>query len=187
MALLQLCLFCESIKVELKKVVVGTFLKVEQRCKDCLRCQTWRSQPFIGNIPAGNLLLSSAILFSGSLPSKAIRLLQILGCCTITTRTFFSHQKRILHQAVASVWKRKQNSILEEVKQDSPSGLILAGDGRADSPGHCAKFGSYSLIDVERGVVVAMELVQVSLELAAFCKQSRLYACRVTRLEVVQK
>ena len=69
--LFQLCLFCESTTVEVKKVVVGTFLKVEQRCKDCLRCRTWRSQPFIGNIPAGNLLLSSAILFSGSLPSKS--------------------------------------------------------------------------------------------------------------------
>ena len=70
---------------------------------------------------------------------------------------------------------------MEEVKQDSPSGLILAGDGRADSTGHCAKFG------VERGVVVAMELVQVSLELAALSKQSGLYACSVTRLDVVQK
>lgn len=38
--------------------------------------------------------------------------------------------------------------------------LVLGGDGRADSPGHCAKYGSYSTIDLEQGIVVDIQLVQ---------------------------
>lgn len=30
----------------------------------------------------------------------------------------------------------------------------LCGDGRTDSPGHCAKYRSYSTIDLEQGIVV---------------------------------
>ena len=28
-------------------------------------------------------------------------------------------------------------------------GLVIAGDGRADSPGHSAKYGLYSIIDIK--------------------------------------
>ena len=46
----------------------------------------------IGNIPAGNILLSASILFSGALPTQAIRILQHINCATIATRTFYDHQ-----------------------------------------------------------------------------------------------
>lgn len=39
--------------------------------------------------------------------------------------------------------------------------LVIGGDGRANSPGHCAKFGSYSTIDLEEGIVIDIQLVQV--------------------------
>ena len=38
----------------------------------------------------------------------------------------------------------------------------LDGDGRCDSPGHCAKYGTYSLVDEDTGNVVAFKVVQVS-------------------------
>ena len=39
--------------------------------------------------------------------------------------------------------------------------LVLGGDGRADSPGHSAKYGSYSVIDLKQSKVVDIKLVQV--------------------------
>ena len=39
--------------------------------------------------------------------------------------------------------------------------IIIGGDGRADSPGHSAKFGSYGIIDLETNKVIHIELVQV--------------------------
>ncbi|XP_060567748.1 uncharacterized protein LOC132726451 [Ruditapes philippinarum] len=38
--------------------------------------------------------------------------------------------------------------------------VVVAGDGRADSPGHCAKYGVYSLIDMNSGQVIGLHIVQ---------------------------
>ena len=39
---------------------------------------------------------------------------------------------------------------------------MLAGDGRFDSPGHNAKYGPYSLIEVTTEKIIDFSLVQVS-------------------------
>lgn len=39
--------------------------------------------------------------------------------------------------------------------------VVLAGDGRADSPGHSAKYGSYSLLDLKCSKIVDFKLVQL--------------------------
>ena len=160
MLLFRICLCCKSMNTKVLTFVRGTFLRVQQKCNDCGKTREWNSQPFVRNIPMGNLLLSSAILFSGSLPAKSLRVLEIIRCATITTRTFFSHQRHFLHLSVASVWKRRQSKLLADIRERE-EGLIVAGDGRADSPGHSAKFGTYSLVDVVSGNVVYLELVQV--------------------------
>lgn len=40
-------------------------------------------------------------------------------------------------------------------------GLAFGGDGRADSPGHSAKYGSYTLLELSSSKVVDFQLVQV--------------------------
>ena len=39
--------------------------------------------------------------------------------------------------------------------------LTIGGDGRADTPGHSAKYGSYAMLDLDLMVVVDIQLVQV--------------------------
>ena len=41
--------------------------------------------------------------------------------------------------------------------------VALAGDMRADSPGHSVKYGSYSCMDVVTKKIVDLQLVQVRL------------------------
>ena len=41
-------------------------------------------------------------------------------------------------------------------------GLALGGNGRADSPGHSAKYGSYSIIELNKNKVIDLKLVQVT-------------------------
>lgn len=56
------------------------------------------------------------------------------------------------------MWNQEQASLLEEARANP---LRLAGDGRADSPGFSAKFGTYSVLDLETTKIVHFELVQV--------------------------
>ena len=37
--------------------------------------------------------------------------------------------------------------------------LILGGDGRADSPGHCTKYGSYTVMKLHKHAVIDVQLV----------------------------
>ena len=39
--------------------------------------------------------------------------------------------------------------------------MVVAGDGRADSPGHSAKYGCYTLVELTCNKVIDFKLVQV--------------------------
>ncbi len=105
--------------------------------------------------------MSAAILFSGSLSAKALHIFEIMNVHAIARTTFFRHQKKYLQPAVHSVWTRQQQSIFQILKENGTP-LALAGDGRADSPGHSAKYGTYSLLDVNCKKIIITQLVAVS-------------------------
>ena len=87
MYLFKRCQNCGSETYGTTTRVIGTFLSVSQHCSNCSFTFKWASQPVVKSIPAGNILLSAAILYSGTLPAKVLRMLKIYGCATITSRT----------------------------------------------------------------------------------------------------
>lgn len=99
--LLLLFKFCPTCKadnplVELERV--GTMAKVNITCAN-ERCQqrhnTWRSQPDWENtrIPAGNFLLSFAILLAGGSATKILHVFKLMGVSCTTLSTYFRHQR----------------------------------------------------------------------------------------------
>ena len=78
----------------------------------------------------------------------------------ISNRTFYYHQRRYLEPSILSVWGQQQSKLLAQSKAQSTP-LSIGGDGRADSPGHSAKYGSYGIIDLHTNKVLHIELVQV--------------------------
>ena len=116
----------------------------------------------VGIIPKGNISLSAAILFAGALPTKALRIFNILNCCCISRGTFFRHQRQYFQPAISKVWKSEQLALLSSLR-DQKKKLALSGDGRADSPGHSAKHGSYTVIEMSCNKVLDYKLVQVCL------------------------
>ena len=135
---------------------VGTFISVKQHCSHCEHKRLWSSQPRI----KGNILLSAAILFSGATLRKILRVLSHMKVACFTERTFYHHQKRYLEPAVISVWEAKQSTLLAQCRATGVP-LIIGSDGRADSPGHSAKYGSYDILDLTTNKVIDMQLVQV--------------------------
>lgn len=177
LSLFKVCAHCRSSATEVKKTIIGTFLRLRQSCFDCGHHRNWDSQPFLNNIPAGNILLSASILFSGALPSQALRLFQILKCSAITARTYFDHQRFYLQPTVLSVWNRHQSTTIDRLIEQGGK-IVAGGDGRADSPGHSAKFGSYTVMDLETRQIVDIQLVQVLYLIIVF-RLYKLYVCLV--------
>ena len=161
LSLFTACRSCHQLCTPQVVNQIGTYITIKQTCDHCGNTWTWHSQPFIKDQPAGNILLSAAILFSGSTPSKVFRFLKFLQVACFTDRTFYKHQTEYLEPAIISVWKHNQLRLMAEcVLRDSP--LAIGGDGRADSPGHSAKYGSYGIIDLSTNKVLHIELVQVN-------------------------
>ena len=137
------CIYCGHAIAStcIKKTIIGTFVRITQLCESCGRRRTWESQSFIGTVPARNILLSSAILYSGSLPSKALRMFQVLKCTAIDRTTFFRHQSKYLQPAIITTWKRHQESLLNTFKDK--------------------KYGCYTFLELSCNKVVYFKLVQV--------------------------
>ncbi len=90
--------YMPGVLVEITKF--GTMVQVQTTCNhsNCKKCNNvWTSQPRIkmpnSNIPAGNLLLSFAILTGGGSASKTLRIFEHMGLGSISLSTFYRHQR----------------------------------------------------------------------------------------------
>ena len=90
---------------------------------------------------------------------------KILNCHTISSNTF-RHQKQYLQPAISTTWKSQQLVLLSSLKAQK---LVLSGDGRADSLGHSAKYGSYTVIEMSCNKVLDYRLVQVCVCACGMC------------------
>ncbi|KAK3731006.1 hypothetical protein QZH41_018754 [Actinostola sp. cb2023] len=79
------------------------------------------------------------------LPSKTK-----VGCYYLQTKLF---------PTILLFWKRYQEKMLEKVKALGSS-LTVAGDGRHDSMGHCAKYGAYSIFCCTLPMILYFALIQ---------------------------
>ncbi len=63
--LFEQCPVCRHV-TNVRRIIFGTFLAVEQRCPHCDFFRKWNSQPIIQSTPAGNLQLSVAVYATGA-------------------------------------------------------------------------------------------------------------------------
>lgn len=156
--LLNVCSECGAEASVTRKFKKGTLIVLESVCKTNVNHRrVWQNQPSHRGLPTGNLLLAGAILFSGSSPVKAMNMLKCLKIGTFCLRTYYRIQKGYLLPAIDTVWSAEQHDIMAKVTEP----LKLGGDARCCSPGHTAKYGSYTLMDLKTSKVVDMQLVQV--------------------------
>ncbi|KAG1928205.1 uncharacterized protein LOC120477297 [Pimephales promelas] len=155
--LFEQCPVCQRI-TNVQRKVFGTFLSVEQRCPNCDFFRKWNSQPIIQSTPAGNLQLSVAVYANGASFFKVKKIFQAMKLKMIHYTTFRIHARRYIQPAIVHSWKTAQDGMLQKLRQQQ--NIVLGGDMRADSPGHSAKFGSYSLMDLRTSTIIDLQLVQ---------------------------
>ncbi|KAG0434206.1 hypothetical protein HPB47_019271 [Ixodes persulcatus] len=117
----------------------------------------WESQPRLRSRPLLTLLLCGAITFSGASPTCVLRLLSLIGIAAVRKSQYFKIQSTFLFPAALKVWKAEQAQLVQGLQGKT---LCLAGDGRADSPGYSAKYGTYSLMEMNVKRIIHFELVQ---------------------------
>ncbi|CAN7988425.1 unnamed protein product, partial [Ixodes pacificus] len=125
----------------------------------------WESQPRCHGKPVGNILICSAIVFSGGSPTKVLRLFDIMGVASIQSTQFYEYQRCYLLPAVNNVWRAEQQALIDRLRGRP---LRLAGNGRSDSPGFSALYGTYSLLETTVNRIIHLELVK-STEVKSSC------------------
>lgn len=168
MELFNLCPKCGR-SCTVSQHVIGTFMSVDQHCSRCVYTRKWNSQPMIMNLPAGNLHLTAAIYFTGVSFVKIEQVLTALRLQSLSSSTFYSHARKYLQPTIFSMWSDRQSALFKNMR-DKKGSIVIGGDMRADSPGHCAKYGSYTVMDLAGNRVIHVELVQVSLAYLAILK-----------------
>ena len=155
------CFRCKKDKRTVKMLRNGTTVAVTQYCDACqAKSFTWRSQPFVfGRYPAGNILLSFAVLMAGASISKVLLVFKHMGLAAYTPRSFFYHQSRFLIPTILMYWESYRDSLIDSLKKVGET--VWCGDGRFDSMGHSAKYGTYTMLCTTILKIVHFDLLQV--------------------------
>uniref|UniRef100_A0A8B8BZW4 Uncharacterized protein LOC111114388 n=1 Tax=Crassostrea virginica TaxID=6565 RepID=A0A8B8BZW4_CRAVI len=154
--LLQHCDICGELCQTSVQFTRGTMIGTVSVCSNGHSSQ-WESQKSHQGMPWSNLLLAGSIVFSGLNISKCLRFLQHLKVPAFSASTFNRIQSAYVVPSILFTWDFHQAELLD-MYQDRM--LTLGGDARCDSPGFCAKYGSYTLMDLENGKVLDFQLVQ---------------------------
>lgn len=158
--LFQHCHFCFKKNPNISVSQHGTMISVESQCGHCSKTFKWSSQPYLfGRFPAGNILLSFAILCAGGSVRKVLNIFKTMGVLVYNESTFYYHQRHFLFPTIVSFWRSYQNEILKKLDGKE---VVLAGDARHDSMGHSAKYGTYTIFCCTVGLMIHITLIQVN-------------------------
>ena len=157
--LFQFCHLCFFAKPKVAVTQTGTMLSIVSECSNCGETYSWKSQPdLLGRFPAGNLLLSFAVLCAGASIRKVLLVFKHMGLLVYHEPTYYYHQRHLLIPSVVAFWRKYQKKLLDQLKNKE---VVMAGDGRHDSMGHSAKYGTYTIFCCTIGLILHIVLVQV--------------------------
>ena len=83
-----------------------------------------------------------------------------MGICAYHETTYYIHQRQLLIPSIVTFWRAYQAKMFKNVEGKE---VLLAGDGRHDSMGHSAKFGTYTIFCCTVGLILHLVVVQVRL------------------------
>nr|XP_022300078.1 uncharacterized protein LOC111108462 [Crassostrea virginica] len=110
-------------------------------------------------MPLGNLIIAGAVLSSGGSAHKFLTLCKHASIQMFSIGTYMKIQSLYLVPTIEDVWQRGQLHLFTAAKE-SGEPLRLGGDGRCCSPGHTAKYLSYTLMDLKTNEILDTQLVQ---------------------------
>ena len=118
----------------------------------------WASSKKVNEVYVINLQLLSSIVLSGNLFVKFALLAKFLHLNIPSESSFYRIAKNYVYPSVDEWWEQMQQLLfsLFEGKE-----VVVGGDGRNDSLGHCATYCTYSFMDTTSNLILHQEIVDV--------------------------
>lgn len=104
--------------------------------------------------------MSFAIICAGASVGKVLLVFKHMGLLCYNEATYYYHQRHLLVPTIVKFWRSYQAKILQSLNGKE---VVLAGDGRHDSMGHSAKYGTYTIFCCTVGLIIHIVLAQVQL------------------------
>lgn len=158
--LLKYCLNCRAKAAIESFFIKGTMLIVNLFCENSHKT-VWYSQPNVRGMAEGNLVVATSVLFSGNTFQSIKEMMEIGKICFISHTTFNSIQKNILFPAIHRVFTTNRQILFDEAHEQDQ--LHLLGDGRCDSPGYNAKYGTYTIMNSLSGFILDFHISHVKI------------------------
>ena len=121
----------------------------------------WYSQPNLGGRAAGNMFLSTAILFTGNTFQRIKELMDEINVSFISHTTFNKIRKKSLFSAIHRVNTHTINRPLIIDNTVEKGDLDFFGDRSCDSPDYNAKYGTYTVLDKNSGLILDFNVSHV--------------------------
>lgn len=150
------CRQCSSKIISKTYFTQGALLSITTVCNKGHKLQ-WSSQKKIGRRPQGNILIGSALMLSGVLFTQMTAFCQSLNLSFFSRPVYDNIIQYYTGRVICEVWDDHRKKNLELLKN---SDIWLSGDGQFDSPGFCAKYCTYSIMDLHTSKIIDFKLVQ---------------------------
>ena len=164
------CVECGGEVLEKELLKKGSALKVTTLCKNS-HSKEWVSQPLVNRAAAGNVLLSGAILFTGNTFSRVSEVASAINLAFLSKSDYHNWQKKHLFPVINDRWQQEKAAVLADLLDRNS--VTLLGDGRCDSPGYSAKYGTYTMMDKESEKIVDFEVCHVKQSTSAQAMEKR--------------
>lgn len=164
MQLFKTCHKCGVFIEEQDKTVTtsGSHIHIRWTCLNG-HSDEWESCPQLRGMAENNLLVASAILFTGSTYTEMFDWAELLNLQIPKKTTFYNLQSTYLIPVIEHAYHDHHKQIMRNLQiQTLGGGLSISGDGRSDSPGYSAKYTTYSFMNNETKEIIMVDLVQVN-------------------------
>ncbi|KAK0147524.1 hypothetical protein N1851_012996 [Merluccius polli] len=132
----------------------GTASIMEWTCPLGHAVYTWSSQPYLKyRMLAGDFMLASNILLSGSNYAKVSLLFHFMNMGMVDHSTFYTIQDTYCVEAIKECWEERRAEAIHRLKDRD---VVIVADGRMDSPGHCAQYCTYTAMENESREIISV-------------------------------
>ena len=119
----------------------------------------WHSSEYSNRRFHVNMLVPSSFSLCGAGYTLLTSIFQCLKCPHLGKTSYYKFLNDKLYPIIATKWELMRDIRINTLKEDT-LGITLAGDGHFDSPGWCAKFCTYSAMDLDTNAIVDFSVVQ---------------------------